>query len=279
MLSFKKIFSTFCIICLLVSTDMHRNGGTFMKDNIGNFKELEMINALNGKKIKDLNQNLKFMVKEIFGVVDEEETIKAESIDKFIKPDFSITYKGITKHISMKSGQAESLHQEDIKKFIFFLRKFNVSERTQKTILLYQYGDMTLDGSGKERLPYVKLRSLLAERLKLVNEELNKNSDLVKAIAERTIFKGTFDENIAADYVYHGDVNYGITVSKAQIMRFIELKKYKFIDVPHFGPILFRPHARYIGKEIKNPESRQKVDFYWPRLESSLRYISARYYG
>ena len=47
----------------------------------------------------------------------------------------------------------------------------------------------------------------------------------------------------------------------------------------HIGPMLFRPHARYIGDDIKNEYSRKKVDVSWPRLEKDIRYISERYDG
>lgn len=250
-----------------------------MKDNVGLLKEKELVLALNDKQICDLNQNLKFMVKEIFGFVDEKQKLKCELIDGYIKPDFSITYNGITKYVSMKSGRSKDVHQENIKKFILFMRGLNISKKTQQTILLYQYGDLTMDGSGKERLPYEELRYRLRERISEANEELNSNKEFIKTIVNRVIFKGTFEENTPADFVYFGDVNYGVVVSKKQIYRFIEVKNQKFISNLHIGPIMFRPHARYIGKEIKNENNRHLIDFYWPNYEADLRYIARRFYS
>ena len=82
-------------------------------------------------------------------------------------------YKGIKKYVSLKSGRAESIHQEYIKNFILFLRSLGISKRTQQTILLYQYGDGTMDGSGKRRMKYHEMRTWLDERIKEAKNKLN----------------------------------------------------------------------------------------------------------
>ena len=59
-----------------------------------------------------------------------------------------IEYKGNRKYISLKSGKADEIAQEGIKNFVLYLRKCGLSKRSQKTILLYHFGDGTNDGSG-----------------------------------------------------------------------------------------------------------------------------------
>ena len=54
------------------------------------------------------------------------------------------TYIGFLKDDEMY--ETETVQAEDIRKFIFFLRKYNPSVKCQKTILLFQYGDRTLTG-------------------------------------------------------------------------------------------------------------------------------------
>ena len=51
------------------------------------------------------------------------------------------------------------------------------------------------------------------------------------------------------------------------------------MDNPHISPIQFRPHARYIGKEIKNEKRRWEIDFWWANLGADLDYIAERYDG
>ncbi len=250
-----------------------------MHKNIGIYKEEEMILLFNNKKIKDLSNNGRYIIKEIFGHVDQEQTIFCEPIEGYIKPDFVIKYKDETKYVSMKSGSSEIVHQEYVKNFCKFLLEKGISKRTIQTILLYQYGDGTLDGSGKNRMPYEKLRYLLNERIESANDELNKNKDFVLEIVKRTLFKGSNDNSIEADYIYHGDAEFGVVVSRQQIMKHCMRREWKWITALHIGPIMLRPHARYIGKKIKRPRSRERLEFYWPKFYFELDYISKRYDG
>ena len=95
----------------------------------------------------------------------------------------------------------------------------------------------------------------------------------------RCLFKGTQEKNIEADFIYHGDVNYGVVCSKDQIFKHVDRRSWDYMDNLHIGPIQFRPHARYTNTEIKREEKRWKVDFWWARLPADLDYIAERYDG
>ncbi|HOF53677.1 MAG TPA: hypothetical protein PLH17_02915 [Bacilli bacterium] len=250
-----------------------------MHKNVGFYKEEEIVLMLNEKKVCQLSNNAKYIIREIFEHPDEEAVVYAKRLDEFIKPDFYIRIGKNTHYISMKSGSSNTLHQEYVKEFCIYLRERGISNRTLQTILLYQFGDGTLDGTGKERFPYEKLRFLLADRLKEANLELNRDKEFVISIINRVVFKGAREENIEADYVYHGDKDYGILVSKKQMIKHCHRRDWAFIDSLHIGPILLRPHARYVGKEIKREKSRQRLEFYWPNYYADLDYISKRYDG
>ena len=58
------------------------------------------------------------------------------------------------------------------------------------------------------------------------------------------------EENIKANYIYHGDADYGVLVSKRQLFKHCIRRDCKWMDNLHIGPMLLNPHARYIGKEI-----------------------------
>ena len=250
-----------------------------MHKNIGFYKEDEMVLLFDNKKFCELSNNGKYCAKELFGHLKDEDTFKSEKVPDFIKPDFSISCNGETHYISMKSGRSNIVHQEYIIEFCKFLRNQGISTNTIKTILLYHYGDGTLDGSAKERFPLQKLKFLLENRIKEANKELNQNKEFVLMIIKRAVLKGTKEENIEADYLYHGDADYGVLVSKTQLMKHCNRRDWKWMDNLHIGPLLLNPHARYIGKEIKREKSRQRLEFSWPNLREDLEYISSRYDG
>ena len=247
-----------------------------MPTNHGFLKEDEMVYHLNNKKVKELNHNLYHMLQELYGVLDEEETVTCYKTDDFIKPDFVIVYKGESRYVSMKSGRSIIVHSESIKSFVLFLRSLGVSKETQKTVLLYHYGDGTLDGSGKERYSYDKLRYLLHDRVMKANEEFQ-NIDIILAVIERCVFFGTKENAIRIDCLYHGDFEFGTVATTKQITKHLKRKKWNYLQNLHIGPLLLNPHARYIGTEIKNERRRQTINCSWTNLQNDIDYISKRY--
>ena len=244
----------------------------------GYLHEDEMIEFLNNKKISSLSNNLRKFIIELFGVVDPDKMVYCEYAIEYTKPDFVVTYDGKKKYVSMKSGNAEVVHHEKIETFLSFLRALGVSEETIKTILLHQYGDGTIDGTGKERIPIDELKYNLRFQIEEANKELN-DVDVIKAVTDRVLFQGVNNEVPAADAIYHGTFEYGVTVNKKQIMKYIIKKalRWHYYNSLHIGPFFIRPHARYIGTEIKNPKSRSMIDLHWPRLSVDFEYIARNF--
>ena len=250
-----------------------------MEKNVGLFNEEEMVLLLNEHKFKDLSNNAKYIITEMFGHVNDEEMIHAQKIEGSFKPDFFVEVNGIRKNVSMKSGRNIIIHQELVKQFVQFLKMKGISKETTDTILLYHYGDMTTDGTGKERFPYRKISYLLDKRIKKANVELNANKEFVLVMIYRLVFIGTHRDNIVADYIYHGDKEFGVVVSRKQVFKHIYNGKWDFLENLHIGPIILHPHARYVGREIKNEKRRQTIEAHWPNFYSDLRYIAKRYNG
>ena len=243
----------------------------------GTFEENEMIALLNKKTFDELNNNAKYFVKQLFGPIEPNQIIYAEKVDGFIKPDFMVRCNDEKCYISMKSGTANVFHQEYASKFADYLRSKGISEETIETILLYHYGDGTVDGTGKERIPYHEVMVKLGEKIKKANFELNTNKKFVIETMERCIFTGTDSGYTHADYIYHGNAGFGVLVSHQQLMKHINMRDWLYMNNLHIGPLQLRPHARYVDRDIANEKSRHSIDFYWANLFQDLEYISRRY--
>ena len=248
-----------------------------MKFHRGILVENTFETYLDQKRVKDLNPNLRTFIFDIFGPVDVKEKVSCKRIEGVMKPDIAITVKGVTKYVSVKTGTAVAVHEELIKSFILYLRLLGVSSETQKTILYYQYGDMTLDGSGEKRLEYQDLRYILKDRIKKANEEFDKDKELMIEIVMRCLFKGADENNIEADYIYDGNENYGVAVSQSQVLQYLRKKSFSYMENPHIGPLQYRPHARYVKKAIYNEKRRQKIILHWANLSKDLEYIYDRF--
>ena len=248
-----------------------------MKYNHGEFKETQIVEKLNGNKYKELPLNLQNMVRFIFPNCKEDDVIKCKLITETMKPDFSISIGEEIHYVSMKSGINNILHQEYIKNFINLLRSYGFSDYVLKTVLYFQFGDGTLDGSAEERISYEELRLKLKKPFKKSNEELNANRRAVVELVDRFMFKGSHEEYITADYLYHGSVDYGLIVSRTQFLKHLEVHDWSWCEAIHIGPLLFRPHARYYKTKVKNESYRRRVEFYWPNLLPDMEYIRLHY--
>ena len=244
--------------------------------NQGYLREDEMIEFLNNKKVANLSSNLRSLLVSLFGVVDPEEVIKCEYGVEFTKPDFVITYKGTKKYVSMKSGNATIVHSEQVETFIPFLRSIGISEETLKTILLHQYGDGTTKGTGKKRYNNREVYKWLELRIRMANDELNQ-MPIIEKVINRAIFQGVLNDVPPADAIYHGNYESGYVATKQQIMVHLEKKDWSFFENLHCGPLLIRPHARYVDMEIRNPYQRNKLVLYWPKMKEDIKYISSAY--
>ena len=242
------------------------------------FKNEEtIIKSLNHKKFKQLNHNLQNMIITIFGESSQTTKVSCKKTDNFIKPDMIVTCNGQEAAVSIKNGHSSLLHTENIKSFILFLRSLGISKETQKTILLYQYGDGTMDGTGAKRMNYHDTFNWLKDRITAANKELNDRFDTIASVAERILFQGVDIAATPAEYIYLGDVNFGLVISKKQIISYLKKKPFSFYDNLHIGPILLRPHARYSDRAIVSDESRNKVCCYWARLNDDLVYIDQHF--
>lgn len=246
--------------------------------NPGLRKEEEYVLALNNKKVQDLNHNCKYLLREIFGPLEEEEVVYSNLVGGFQKPDFYIEYKFRRVFVSLKSGAAKILHQESIDTFIEFFEKCGMHKDCIDIFKLTYFGDGTLDGTGEERMSYSELQYRSKEQIQYFNKKVNTDKELVKLIVERCMFLGSKEGNIPADYIIFGDSNFSYMCSRKQVEKHIYRKSWLYMDNLHIGPLQFRPHARLLVKR-ENEEGRYKVDAWWANLESDIRFISERYNG
>ena len=249
-----------------------------MSVNQGLIKEDEMIVSLNFKKYSQLSNNLKHLVSSLFGAVDENDVITCTKVEDFQKPDFLIKCNDKTRYVSMKSGKALIVHNETFDSFISFLKEKNISEKTLETIALFHYGDGTVDGHNEEnRKPYEELVYELKDRIKEANKELNKDIDFILEVVNRCVFKGSKKDNIEADCVYVGDREYGVLATKKQFVKNIYRRGFDYFTHLHIGPLLFRPHSRYINRKIEDQRNRNRIVASWPHLREDIEYMSKRY--
>ena len=243
----------------------------------GFFKEDEMIHFLNKKRVVDLSPSLHTLVKMNFGVLEPDEIVTCDYGQEHTKCDFVITYQGKQKGVSLKTGKAEVMHTEKISTFIPFLRSVGVSEESLRTLLLFHFGDGTLDGTGKKRYSTEEVMMWLGDRVKRLNNELNGDKELMKRILERILFQGVDVNALAANCIYIGSYEDGVCATKKQIYKYVDKRGWDYYVRPHVGPIQFRPWVRYVGTGDINIEKRIRIQCHWPNFRSELEYAGRHF--
>lgn len=234
--------------------------------------EKEMAEAINGKKVKDLTQNIKYVLTHIYGRMNEEEIVYSERIGDSNKPDIWVEYRGNRKFISIKSGHAVEVHTEKVATITEFLRKCGLSEESLHFFVEYCYGDKTEDGSGRFEMSFPEMKRYYSERSKKFNEEVSANEYLIYKVIDRTIFTGSHNAT-PAEYLYFGNVKYGEIVSRKQIIGQVFKKDYSFMTNPHIGPLQFKMDFRGPVKNPKYEYKRHMVIFWWANFKQEIGYI------
>ena len=244
--------------------------------NNGFKNEHDIVKAINRKQYKDLSNYMKDIIKCIFKNVEDEDYLYARICERTSKPDISIIWKDEISYISIKSGTSDSIHFEKINQFVSFLESKNVSKETIETILLFHYGDGTIDGTGEQRLWFNDLFPMMSKKIQKANCEINK-SGVVEELIDRFLFDGIETKRISVDYILFGDKNYGLICGKNNIKKFIFRKSYAYISTLHVGPFTIHPFLRDVNRVSKNIYKREYLQVKWHYMLSDLQYIHKYY--
>ena len=233
--------------------------------------ECDFAKAINKKKFWDLNNNIKEFIKFIFNDVNDLDVLECKRYRTNDKADVYVKLKNEIKNISIKSGIRVSVHAEKIDSFVAFLRRIRISENIINYLLIYHFGDYTIDGTGSIRIPAKELKIKYEKEIKIINKYLNHNN-IIKIIAQRCLFEGKNNYN-SAEYIYYGDVENGIYASKNEIIDYFYKNKSLEIVTPHISSLIYQNWNRNILYNKKLESHRYYCQFKWPTIENDLQMI------
>ena len=77
--------------------------------------------------------------------------------------------------------------------------------------------------------------------------------------------------------MYFGDKEYGVVATKNQFVKNTKRRGFDYFSHLHIGPLLLRPDARYVDKEITYERKRNRIVAYWPHLREDIEFMSKRF--
>ena len=111
--------------------------------NYGFQNEKDFIELFNNKYLHELDSTSREFLNELFeGLIEDDERIKSWKNKVNQKADIFIKYKNYVKRISLKCGNSNSIHCEQIQDFQIYLEKLGILYNTISKYVSYHYGYM-----------------------------------------------------------------------------------------------------------------------------------------
>ena len=229
--------------------------------NTGAKLELDFVTYINNRKYLDLNSNLQSFIKYLFFNVESNDIISCRRINGKVKTDIIISCNKGTKNISIKTGSQNSVHSEKLSTFISFLKKIQVSNVMIENLLLYHFGDGTIDGTGIKRISAENTKIKYSNQIKKFNFYINKHKNFDKII-DRILFSGRLG-NKSIDAIYYGNIEYGVWCSKNDLINFFKENHCLYLNTPHFSSLTYQNWCRNIKKDKKSEDHRYYIQIKW----------------
>lgn len=232
----------------------------------GYTNEQEIINCLNGKKISELNTNLQNFIKFISGKeISLETMIAARKIKGTSKEDIIISFLGKEYTISIKIGEANSVHQEKVDEFTNYLEKdFKFDKEITNFIKFFIWGDGTHDGSG-ELINRKEARDLAKTYPNEMKKLIDKFNDIRVELLDRFIFRNS------VDYIYYGNSSSGIWASRKEVLEYVEKSNFRNTALLPVGLLSLQAWNRSLNGN--NDHKRGIIQLKWGTLVKNLEKI------
>ena len=231
--------------------------------------ENEIINEfVKNNNYLNLNDNLKKVLLKINNNKIPN-TFHAKKYGGTSKADLSIIVDEKEYYISVKKGTGNSLHQEPIEDFIFFLSsEIENNESVFDDLRYYIWGDGSLCGTApiNKRMNATEIKKKHPSKIYNIQNYFNKH---VIKLTNRFVINGSVSKN-KADFLLYGDITNCIIVGESNLMTFVNNTTKKPLSI---GVLTFQAWNRNLTG-IQNKENRRgQIQLKWGTLKTDLNKI------
>lgn len=211
--------------------------------NYGYQNEFDFVNLFNRKSICELDDNSQKFLKELFGDrIDEEELFKSWKNKVAQKADIFVNYKSCIKRISLKCGNSNSMHHEQIETFKIYLEKLGIPYSVINNYTSYHYG-YTRDENGKldfsKSLSSEEYKSFYQSEINVFNNYINRTKIIIDMI-DRFVIRGR-NSDYDIDALVCGSIDDYVWVMKYDIYDLILSKRCLDFTSPHIACMTIGP--------------------------------------
>ena len=240
--------------------------------NYGYQNELDFVNLFNNKFLYKLDDNSQLFLKELFGdLIDESGIIKSWKNKIVQKADIFIKYKKYVKSISLKCGNSNSVHCENIQDFKRYLQNLNIPYNVIDKYVSYNYGyKKNEDGSTDFncQLNSDEYKNLYQDEINIFNKTINKTRIIVDMI-DRFLVRGR-NSDYDIDAFVSGTIDNYVWILKYDLYDLILSKKSSVYTSPHVACMTIGPKKRLLNGNSLNIKERYLVCIRWNFIKESI---------
>lgn len=234
--------------------------------------EIDFINEINNKKVKELNPLLYDLVKTLYPTIKDNEVITAKKYGRYAKTDIVITIRNKNKGLSIKMGYKNSVHVEHLNTFKRYLERKGITKNTIDKLYRYIYSDGTNNNTGEVRLSNAEYIEKYEEDIK----ELNIIFNLLKSkLIDRFLIETDINYRVKVDAIIHGTPNDFIWVTSDDVKNYLENEDIISTSL-HTGKLYIQSWNKNIVRNTKYEHCRDYIQVKWFSMYDDLINIMSR---
>lgn len=240
--------------------------------NNGYQNEIDFINALDGKKIEELNPIFQELIQKLYPTAKQHEKVYAAKYGRYAKTDIVLTVRGKKKGLSIKCGYKNSVHVEPIAKFEKYLSLNKTDEKIIEKIKRYLYADGTNDNTGVARLTNSEYINHYEKSIKDINNEL----DMLKVgLSRRFLIETDVKYRVKVAAFIHGIPNDFIWATTEEVEDYLINTKHSSSSV-HVGKLYIQSWDKNIKRNPEYEYRREYIQVKWFSMYDDMIAIMAR---
>lgn len=240
--------------------------------NYGYQNENDFVYLFNNKYLKELDKNSQEFLEDIYdGNITSDEPIKCWKNKMVQKTDIFIKYKNKIKNISLKCGNSNSIHHEQIQEFERYLWNIGLSNEIIQKYVGYHYGyrkDENGHNDYNNQLSSEEYKTLYQKDLDEFNIVINKTKIIVDMI-DRFIIRGR-NSDYDIDALVCGKIDDYVWITKYEIYDLILTKRCLEFKSPHIACLTIGLKKRCLNGLTNNVKDKYLVCIRWNFIRDDI---------
>lgn len=241
-------------------------------NNYGYQNERDFVMLFNNKFLFELDINSQKFLNVLFNsLIDNDEKIRCWKNNMTQKADIFIKYKKYVKGISIKCGNSNSVHSEQVQDFRRYLEKLNIPYSVIDKYFSYHYGYRKDDNGHNDysrSLSSYEYKELYQSEIDIFNDSINKTKIIIDMV-DRFLIRGKNSEH-DIDALICGKTDDYVWILKYDLYDLVLSKNDVNYSSPHISCMTIGPKKRNLNGSCNNIKDKYLISVRWHNLYDDI---------